>query len=99
DPMGANFSTRRITISTAGLVPAMAKLAAAPTQVNLAVSLNATTDAVRDELMPVNRKWNIAALLDAVRAMPLARRRRVTFEYVLLDGINDSVEDARRLPE
>src|SRR5207237_6521597 len=70
-----------------------------PAQVNLAISLNATTDAVRDEIMPINRKWKIADLLAAVRAFPLERRRRVTFEYVLLDGVNDSPEDARRLPE
>jgi 23S rRNA (adenine2503-C2)-methyltransferase len=99
DASGMDFSTRRITVSTAGLVPAIAKLAAAPVRVNLAISLNATTDAVRDEIMPINRKWNLRALLDAVRAFPLERRRRVTFEYVLLDGVNDSIEDARRLPD
>ena len=99
DPMGANFSTRRITVSTAGLVPAIAKFAEAPVHVNLAISLNATTDAVRDEIMPINRKWNLAALIGAVRAFPLEKRRRVTFEYVLLDGVNDSVADARRLPD
>ena len=98
DVHGYAISPRRITVSTAGLVPAIEKLAAAKTRVNLAVSLNATTDAVRDVVMPINRKWNIAALLAAVRAWPLERRRRVTFEYVLLDGVNDSAEDARRLP-
>jgi 23S rRNA (adenine2503-C2)-methyltransferase len=96
--LGAGFSWRRITVSTAGLVPAVEKLARERLRVNLAVSLNATTDAVRDEIMPINRKWNIARLLEAVRRVPLERRRRVTFEYVLLGGVNDSDEDAARLP-
>jgi 23S rRNA (adenine2503-C2)-methyltransferase len=98
DAQGADFSRRRITVSTAGLVPAIEKLAGEPLRVNLAVSLNATTDAVRDELMPINRKWNIARLLEAVRKVPLERKRRVTFEYVLLAGINDAAADAERLP-
>ncbi len=98
DSMGMDLSPRRITVSTAGLVPAIRKFGEAKVRANLAVSLNATTDAVRDEIMPINRKWKIAELLAAVRAFPLARRQRVTFEYVLLDGVNDSLEDARRLP-
>jgi 23S rRNA (adenine2503-C2)-methyltransferase len=97
DDRGAGFSKRRITVSTAGLVPAIEKLAREPLQVNLAVSLNASTDEVRDQIMPINRKWNIARLLEAVRQVPLERRRRVTFEYVLLDGVNDSDADAGRL--
>jgi 23S rRNA (adenine2503-C2)-methyltransferase len=97
DERGAALSRRRITVSTAGLVPGIEKLAREPLQVNLAVSLNATTDEVRDRLMPINRKWPIAALLQAVRRIPLDRRRRVTFEYVLLDGVNDSDGDAARL--
>jgi 23S rRNA (adenine2503-C2)-methyltransferase len=96
-PMGADFSRRRITVSTAGLVPAIEKLASEELRVNLAVSLNASTDEVRDEIMPINKKWPIARLLEAVRKVPLERRRRVTFEYVLLAGINDSLDDARRL--
>ena len=102
DPAGADFSRRRITVSTAGLVPGIEKLAAETTtalRVNLAVSLNATTDEVRDVLMPINKKWNIARLLEAVRKFPLEKRRRVTFEYVLLDGVNDSDADAERLPK
>jgi 23S rRNA (adenine2503-C2)-methyltransferase len=102
DDKGADFSWRRITVSTAGLVPGIEKLAAeksAGLRVNLAVSLNATTDEQRDLLMPINKKWNIARLLEAVRAFPLEKRRRVTFEYVLLDGVNDSDEDAERLPK
>ena len=101
DARGPGFSRRRITVSTAGLVPAIEKLAKEPLQVNLAVSLNASSDEVRDEIMPINRKWPIARLLEAVRALlanpDYGRRRRVTFEYVLLDGVNDTVEDAARL--
>jgi 23S rRNA (adenine2503-C2)-methyltransferase len=97
DARGADFSWRRITISTAGLVPGIEKLAAERAQVTLAISLNATTDEVRDEIMPINKKWPIARLLEAVKKMPLDRKRRVTFEYVLLDGVNDSDADARRL--
>jgi 23S rRNA (adenine2503-C2)-methyltransferase len=98
-PMGPGFSRRRITISTAGLVPAIERFAREPLQVNLAISLNASNDAVRDEIMPINRKWPIARLLEAVRKVPLERRRRVTFEYVLLDGINDELADATRLAQ
>jgi 23S rRNA (adenine2503-C2)-methyltransferase len=96
--LGANLSPRRITVSTAGLVPGIEKLGRSSLGVNLAISLNATDDAVRDELMPINRKWNLAALIGAVRRFPLARRRRVTFEYVLLPGKNDRPADAERLP-
>jgi len=94
---GMSISPRRITLSTAGIVPGIDRLASEPVQPNLAISLNATTDTVRDRLMPVNRKWNIAVLLDACRRFPLAERRRITFEYVLIGGVNDSTEDARRL--
>ena len=65
---------------------------------NLAISLNATTDEVRDRIMPVNRRWNIAALLAAARRFPLGHHRRVTFEYVLFAGVNDSDMDAARIP-
>jgi len=94
---GMSISPRRITLSTAGIVPGIERLASEPVKPNLAISLNATTDAVRDRLMPVNLKWNIAELLDACRRFPLAERRRITFEYVLIGGVNDSDEDARRL--
>ncbi len=97
DDTGANFSCRKVTVSTAGLVPGIEKLGRLPTGPNLAISLNASDDATRDVLMPINKKWPIKALLDAVRAYPLDRRRRVTFEYVLLDGITDRDEDAARL--
>jgi 23S rRNA (adenine2503-C2)-methyltransferase len=97
DENGANFSPRRITLSTAGHVPGIRRLAASDLGVNLAVSLNATTDAVRDRIMPINRRWPIAELLKACRTYPLPNRRRLTFEYVMLDGVNDSSEDAKRL--
>jgi 23S rRNA (adenine2503-C2)-methyltransferase len=97
DERGADFSRKRITVSTAGLVPGIEKLASEELQPNLAISLNATTDEVRDVLMPINKKWPIARLLEAIKKMPLERKRRVTFEYVLLDGVNDSDADARRL--
>jgi 23S rRNA (adenine2503-C2)-methyltransferase len=93
---GPNFSHRHVTVSTSGLVPAIARLGA-ETEVKLAISLNATTDEVRDELMPVNRKWPIAELMAACRQFPLKQGRRITFEYVLLSGINDTDEDAHRL--
>lgn len=94
---GADFSPRRITLSTAGHVPGIKKLAASDLGVNLAVSLSATTDAVRDQIMPINKRWPIAALLQVCRTYPLPQRRRLTFEYVMLDGVNDSREDAVRL--
>jgi len=97
-PWGAGFSPRRLTVSTAGLVPAIDKLGALKPAPNLAISLNATTDEVRTRIMPINKKWGIAALLDAARRFPLSHGRRVTFEYVLLAGVNDSDADADRLP-
>jgi 23S rRNA (adenine2503-C2)-methyltransferase len=95
-PDGMQFSTRRVTVSTAGLVPELDRLGNAVT-VNLAVSLNATTDEVRSRLMPINRKYPLRELLDACRRFPLPARRMITFEYVMINGINDTLEDARRL--
>ena len=94
---GAGLSQRRITVSTAGLVPKLEKLGREDVRPNLAVSLNAPNDAIRDEIMPINRKWNIGKLLAALRAYPLEQRRRITFEYVLLAGVNDSLRDAAQL--
>jgi 23S rRNA (adenine2503-C2)-methyltransferase len=94
---GAGLSQRRITVSTSGLVPKLERLGGEAIRPNLAVSLNAPNDAIRDEIMPINRKWNIAKLLAALRAYPLEQRRRITFEYVLLAGVNDSPEDAAQL--
>jgi len=95
---GPNFSHRHITVSTVGLVPMIARLGA-ETDVKLAISLNASTDEQRDDLMPVNRKWKIADLMEACRQFPLRQGRRITFEYVLLRGVNDTDEDAARLVE
>jgi 23S rRNA (adenine2503-C2)-methyltransferase len=97
DGEGIALSRRRITLSTSGVVPEMVR-AGEEIGCLLAVSFHATTDAVRDRLVPINRKWNIAALLDACRAWPrLSNAERITFEYVMLKGVNDSNEDARRL--
>lgn len=98
-PRAFAMAPRRITVSTAGLVPRIHDLLeVAP--VNLAVSLHATTDAVRDELVPLNRRFPLAVLLGALRDDPLVNRRRpVFFEYTLIAGVNDSLTDARRLPE
>jgi 23S rRNA (adenine2503-C2)-methyltransferase len=93
---GLNISHRRITVSTSGLVPNILRFGQ-ESQVKLAVSLNATTDEQRARLMPVDRKWNIAALMDAVRKFPSRQGRRVTFEYVLLKDVNDTDDDAGRL--
>ena len=95
-PWGFGMSAQRITVSTVGLVPQMQRLLA-ETRVNLAVSLTATTDELRDELMPVNRKYPLATLLAACRELPIPRRKRITFEYVMLAGRNDSLADADRL--
>ena len=93
---GYAISPRRITVSTVGVAPAVSRLIA-ETGVNLAVSLSATTDPQRDRLMPINRRFPLAALLRACRELPLPRRKRITFEYVLLTGENDADADARRL--
>ncbi|NLI80173.1 MAG: 23S rRNA (adenine(2503)-C(2))-methyltransferase RlmN [Deltaproteobacteria bacterium] len=96
DPNGLAFSHRRITLSTAGLVPQMIKLGD-QSPVNLAVSLHASSDAVRDSIMPVNRTYPLPVLMEACRRYPLAPRKRITFEYILIDRVNDSTEDARAL--
>ena len=93
---GPNFSSRHITVSTVGLVPMIERFGA-ETNVKLAISLNATNDEVRDRIMPVNKKWKIADLMDACRKFPLKQGRRITFEYVLMAGVNDTDDDAARL--
>ena len=93
---GLKISARRVTVSTAGLVPRMADLGR-DTRVNLAVSLNATEDETRSRLMPINRKYPIADLMAACRQYPLPPRRKITFEYILMKDVNDSMADARRL--
>lgn len=93
---GLEISPRRITVSTVGLIPEMRQLLD-ETRVNLAVSLGATTEEKRRELMPITRKHSLRELLEACRNLPIPRRRRITFEYTLLEGQNESPEDARRL--
>ena len=97
DEDGLAVSPRRVTLSTVGVVPALERLAAEPYMPNLAVSLHATTEAQRDLLVPLNRKYNISDVIDACRRFPLKRRSRITFEYVMLAGVNDSPDDAKRL--
>ena len=97
DGEGISLSRRRITLSTSGVVPEIARTAE-EIGCLLAISFHATTDPVRDVLVPINKKWNIATLLDALRDYPrLSNSERITFEYVMLDGVNDSDADARRL--
>jgi 23S rRNA (adenine2503-C2)-methyltransferase len=93
---GLGISPRRITVSTVGLVPRIRRLME-ETTVNLAVSLHATTDDLRSQMMPINRKYPLAELIECCRTLPLPNRRRITFEYVLLRGVNDTPEDAARL--
>jgi 23S rRNA (adenine2503-C2)-methyltransferase len=98
-PRGLGLSPRRITVSTSGLVPEIDALGALPERPLLAVSLNATTDATRSELMPIGRRYPLAALRAALERFPLRLREHVTVEYVLLSGVNDTPEDASRLSE
>ena len=99
DPEGIQLSRRRITLSTSGVVPEIARTA---TEIGclLAVSFHGTTDEVRDKLVPINKRWNLEALLDALRDYPkVSNSERITFEYVMLKGVNDTDEDAHRLVE
>jgi 23S rRNA (adenine2503-C2)-methyltransferase len=97
DEHGLAVSPRRITLSTVGVLPALERLATEPLMPNLAISLHSTTEDQRDMLVPINRKYGLAELLDACRRFPLKRRNRITFEYVMLANVNDTPEDARRL--
>jgi 23S rRNA (adenine2503-C2)-methyltransferase len=97
DEQGLAVHPRRVTLSTVGLVPAIERLATEPLMPNLAISLHATTEEQRGTIVPINRKYSLRDLIDACRRFPLAKRRRITFEYVLLNGVNDTPEDARRL--
>ena len=99
DPEGISLSRRRITLSTSGVVPEIARTAE-EIGCLLAVSFHATTDEVRDRLVPINKRWNISKLLEVLRSYPkVSNSERITFEYVMLDGVNDSDEDAHRLIE
>jgi 23S rRNA (adenine2503-C2)-methyltransferase len=97
DEQGFAMSPRRITLSTVGILPALEKLAHEPVMPNLAISLHAPTDPQRGELVPVNKKYGVSEIIAACKRFPLKRRSRITFEYVLLAGVNDQPDDARRL--
>jgi 23S rRNA (adenine2503-C2)-methyltransferase len=97
DEHGLEVSPRRVTLSTVGLLPALERLAKEPVMPNLAISLHAPTDSTRGELVPINTKYGIADIIAACRRFPLKKRSRITFEYVLLAGVNDSPDDARKL--
>jgi 23S rRNA (adenine2503-C2)-methyltransferase len=97
DEHGFALPPRRVTLSTVGLLPALERLAREPLMPNLAISLHAPTDGLRGELVPLNKKYGVREIIDACQRFPLTRRRRITFEYVLLAGVNDSPDAARRL--
>jgi 23S rRNA (adenine2503-C2)-methyltransferase len=97
DPEGYNFGARRFTISTSGLVPAIRKFTRERRQVNLAVSLHAAEDNLRSSMMPVNKKYNVAELIQACREYVEATGRRITFEWALIHGVNDTPQEAKKL--
>ena len=97
EPDGIALSLAHMTLSTSGIVPGIQRLAMEAVRPKLAVSMNATTDEMRDRIMPINQKWPLAELLQACREFPLRSGERLTFEYVLLNEVNDTLEDARRL--
>jgi len=96
---GVGIAESRMTVSTAGIVPRIYDFGREPMRPKLAISLNGSNDALRGEVMPLNRKWSIAELMKAAREFPLRARERVTFEYVLLEGVNDAPEQAREVVE
>ncbi len=93
---GLGLGGRKITVSTSGLVDKIEEFGLR-TNANLAIPLNATTDEMRSDIMPINKKWNLASLMKACRTYPMSPRRRITFEYVLLGGLNDTIDDAKRM--
>jgi 23S rRNA (adenine2503-C2)-methyltransferase len=97
DPEAVGMSERRITVSTSGIIPKIAELGAAEIRPKLAISLNASTEEQRQQLMPITRKWHLRDLMEACRAYPLRSWEKLTFEYVLLGGVNDTDVDARRV--
>src|SRR5437016_3336043 len=97
DPHGVGLSPRRITLSTSGIIPKIIELGAEPVRPKLAISLNASSEEQRQELMPITRKYHLADLMEACRRYPLRPWEKLTFEYVLLRGVNDSDADARRV--
>ncbi|MBI3644661.1 MAG: 23S rRNA (adenine(2503)-C(2))-methyltransferase RlmN [Acidobacteriales bacterium] len=96
---GVGIPESRMTVSTAGIVPRIHDFGREAVRPKLAISLNASNDALRSDVMPVNRKWSLGELMDAARGFPLRARERLTFEYVLLEGVNDAPEHARELAE
>jgi 23S rRNA (adenine2503-C2)-methyltransferase len=96
---GVGFPESRMTVSTSGIVPRLADFAGEPVRPKLAISLNASNDELRSRIMPINKKWNLAALMQAAREFPLRNRERVTFEYVLLRDVNDQPGHAREVVE
>ncbi|HMO02924.1 MAG TPA: 23S rRNA (adenine(2503)-C(2))-methyltransferase RlmN [Oligoflexia bacterium] len=98
-PYAFDIGPRKITVSTSGLLPEIKRFFDESLGANLAVSLNATDDEVRSKIMPVNKRYNLNALLELVRGLPLGKRKTITFEYVMLAGVNDREEDLNRLPE
>ena len=94
---GVGISAQRMTVSTSGIVPRIADFGKEKVRPKLAISLNGSNDEVRSRIMPINRKWDLEKLMAAARAFPLRERERLTFEYVLLDGVNDAVENAREV--
>ena len=97
DPKGIAIAPRHAALSTSGIVPGIERLAQEKVRPNLAISLNASSNEQRDQIMPINRKYPLEKLLDACRKYPLKPREWLMFEYVLLGGFNDSAEDARRV--
>ncbi len=97
DEYGFNFSQRRVTVSTSGLVPQIRRFGQERVKANLAISLNGSSDTVRGRLMPVNKRYNLAQLVQVCQEFPLEARKRITFEYILLKGITDSIDDAKAL--
>lgn len=98
DPSGRNLSKKKITVSTSGLIPAIKRFSQEKARTNLAISLNATTDEQRSRIMPINKTYRLVDLIETLRNYPLERKQTFTIEYVLLAGVNDSLEDAKRLP-
>jgi 23S rRNA (adenine2503-C2)-methyltransferase len=96
-PWGVGIGARHITVSTSGLAPKIKELADQPLQIRLAISLHGATDEVRQQIMPVNRKYPLDVLLEACDYYVQRKKQRVTFEYILIDGVNDREEDARAL--
>ena len=99
DPKGLNFAAHRITISTAGILPKINQFINDNLKFNLAISLNATDDVTRNKLMPINKKWPISDLIKIAKTFNQAKKLKITFEYVLIDSVNDSIKDAKKLAQ